>query len=58
VITQSFNGAGDSWTPTSITLFCFWLWEIALADWLAVWLGMGPHGVHLASRSRSRRWRW
>ena len=48
VVTQSFNGAGDTWTPTWINLFCFWLWEIPLAYALAFWFGMGPHGVYLA----------
>lgn len=48
VVTQSFNGAGDTWTPTLINLFCFWLWEIPLAWLLALKLGMGPRGVFLA----------
>jgi Na+-driven multidrug efflux pump len=45
VLTNSFNGAGDTWTPTWLNLFCFWLWEIPLAWWLARDLGMGPQGV-------------
>jgi putative MATE family efflux protein len=48
VITQSFNGAGDTRTPTIINLFVFWLWEIPLADALAFHFGMGPRGVFLA----------
>ena len=48
VITQSFNGAGDTTTPTWINLFVFWLWEIPLAWVLAYTFGMGPHGVFLA----------
>ena len=48
VITQSFNGAGDTWTPTVINLFVFWLWEIPIAWLLAIQLGMGPHGVFVA----------
>jgi putative MATE family efflux protein len=48
VLTQSLNGAGDTWTPTWINLVCFWLWEIPLAYALAIWFGMGPHGVYLA----------
>jgi putative MATE family efflux protein len=48
VITQSFNGAGDTWTPTYINLFVFWLWELPLAYVLAIVLGFGPRGVFLA----------
>ncbi len=48
VITQSFNGAGDTWTPTIINLFVFWLWELPLAYVLAITLGLGPRGVFLA----------
>jgi Na+-driven multidrug efflux pump len=48
VFTASFNGAGDTWTPTWINLFCFWLWEVPLAWGLAVWSGLGPLGVFLA----------
>jgi putative MATE family efflux protein len=48
VITQSFNGAGDTWTPTIINLFVFWLWELPLAYVLAMVFGIGPRGVFLA----------
>ena len=48
VLTQSFNGAGDTWTPTWLNLCCFWLWEIPLAYVLAVHFGFGPKGVFLA----------
>jgi len=48
VLTQSFNGAGDTWTPTWINLFCFWLWEIPLAWVLSHRMGMGPRGVFWA----------
>jgi MATE family, multidrug efflux pump len=48
VLTQSFNGAGDTWTPTVINLFVFWLWEIPLAWWLSVRAGLGPRGVFIA----------
>ncbi len=48
VLTQSFNGAGDTWTPTILNLFVFWLWELPLAYILAVVLGFGPRGVFLA----------
>jgi putative MATE family efflux protein len=48
VLTQSFNGAGDTWTPTWINLACFWLWEIPLAYVLARVAGFGPFGVFLA----------
>jgi len=48
VLTQSFNGAGDTFTPTVINLFVFWLWEIPLAYVLAYTFGLGPRGVFLA----------
>ncbi|MEO7135745.1 MAG: MATE family efflux transporter [Vicinamibacterales bacterium] len=48
VFTQSFNGAGDTWTPTWINLGCFWFWQIPLAWFLAIYLGMGPQGVFIA----------
>ena len=48
VLGQSFNGAGDTWTPTVINLFVFWLWEIPLAYVLSVVLGFGPRGVFIS----------
>ncbi len=48
VLVQAFNGAGDTWTPTVINFFVFWLWEIPLAYVLSVRGGFGPRGVFLA----------
>ncbi len=48
VFTQSFNGAGDTWTPTWINLGCFWLFQIPLAWLLAIRWNMGPKGVFIA----------
>ena len=48
VLTQAFNGAGDTWTPTWINFACFWVWQIPLAWWLAIGLGWGPRGVYVA----------
>ena len=48
VLTQAFDGAGDTWTPTWINLACFWLWEIPLAYVLARVWDFGPEGVFVA----------
>ncbi len=48
VLIQSFNGAGDTWTPTWLNFLCFWLFEIPFAWALAHPLGMGPTGVFWA----------
>lgn len=44
----AFNGSGDTWTPTRLNFFCFWLGQIPLAYVLAVTLKLGPLGVYIA----------
>jgi len=48
VVGQSFNGAGDTRTPTLLNFFVFWCWEIPLAYVFAKVLGWGPTGVYIA----------
>jgi putative MATE family efflux protein len=48
VLTQSFNGAGDTWTPTWLNLACFWIFELPFAWVLAHSVGLGPAGVFWA----------
>jgi len=48
VLTNAFNGAGDTRTPTLINLFCFWAFQIPLAYVMAVVMGWGPTGVFVA----------
>jgi putative MATE family efflux protein len=48
VISQAFNGAGDTRTPMLINLVGFWLVEIPLAWILAIPMDMGPVGVFIA----------
>ena len=48
VVIQSFNGAGDTKTPTYINFVCFWLFQLPFAYILAVTLEIGPLGVFLA----------
>ena len=48
VVSNAFNGAGDTWTPTVLNLVCFWLLEVPLAWALSRLPAFGPHGVFVA----------
>jgi len=48
VVSQSFNGAGDTRTPTIINFFGFWLFQIPLAYLLSIQFDFGTPGVYIA----------
>ncbi len=48
VMESSFNGAGDTVTPTWLNFLVFWMFEIPLAYVLAYHFNMGPNGVFWA----------
>lgn len=48
VMIQALNGAGDTKTPTWISFFCFWLFQVPLAYFLAKGLDWGPEGAFIA----------
>jgi len=45
VISQAFNGAGDTRTPMWISLVVFWFIQIPLAYWLSIELNWQSNGV-------------
>ncbi|WP_062061607.1 MATE family efflux transporter [Aquimarina longa] len=48
VVIQSFNGAGDTKTPTIINFFCFWVFQLPFAYLAALVFDWGAMGVFLA----------
>ena len=48
VMINAFNGAGDTWTPTIINFFGFWILQIPLAWYLSKNVAMGPVGIFIA----------
>ncbi len=48
VVINSFNGAGDTMTPTVINFICFWLFQLPFAYLMAISFDFGPIGVFLA----------
>jgi len=48
VISQAFNGAGDTSTPTWLNFICFWLIQIPLAYLMGITWDIGPNGVFWA----------
>lgn len=48
VMTQGFNGSGDTITPTKLNVVCFWFFEIPLAYLLAIVFQMNIKGASIA----------
>ena len=48
VVIQSFNGSGDTRTPTYINFICFWLFQLPFAYLTAITFDLGPTGVFWA----------
>lgn len=48
VVTQAFNGSGDTGTPTKINLVAFWLFQLPFAYLAAITFEYGAVGVFVA----------
>lgn len=48
VVSQAFNGAGDTRTPTKINFIAFWIFQLPFAYLAAITLELGALGVFMA----------
>jgi Na+-driven multidrug efflux pump len=48
VVSQAFNGAGDTKTPTKINFIAFWLFQLPFAYLAAITFNLGALGVFMA----------
>ncbi|MCW5909792.1 MAG: MATE family efflux transporter [Cyclobacteriaceae bacterium] len=48
VMAQGINGAGDTYTPTILNIFGFWVFQIPFAYLAAIYWGLEAKGVFLA----------